>query len=232
MRLNRRTMLAACAATVPALGASRSEPAGGQGPLGLVIHSFPVRNGGDRGRKSQDRFSEPARFLDYARSLGARGVQVGLGTLNDTAADALRERASAASMYLEGIVSLPRDQADTERFEAEIRAASCRRGKLCGRSCSGRRYETFTTAAAFRRFVDTSSHGAEPGRALRRRADTTFYLAVENHKDSRGRVARTLETSRQRGRRGVPRHRQEHRTFGRPNGGGRNRSLHGRSLLT
>ena len=51
------------------------------------------------------------------------GVQVGFGVLEDAAADALRERARAASMYLEGIVALPRDQADLERFEAEIRTA-------------------------------------------------------------------------------------------------------------
>jgi 3-oxoisoapionate decarboxylase len=184
MRLTRRTMLAACAATAPALGASRSAPSGVPGSLGLVIHSFPVRSAGDRGRKSQDRFSEPARFLDYAHSLGARGVQVSLGALDATAADALRERASAASMYLEGIVSLPRDQADLGRFEAEIRAAK-RAGAAVVRTVmlSARRYETFTTAAAFRRFVDTSSHALSLAAPVVARHD--IRLAVENHKDFR-----------------------------------------------
>ena len=143
-----------------------------------------MRTAGDRGRQSQDRFSEPARFLDHARSLGARGVQVGLGALDDTAADALRERAVAASMYLEGIVSLPRDQADLGRFEAEIRTAK-RAGAEVVRTVmlSGRRYETFATAAAFRRFAEASSHALSLAAPVVARHDVR--LAVENHKDWR-----------------------------------------------
>ena len=184
MRLTRRSMLGACAASVPALGAAQSQASGGGGSLGLVIHSFPVRTAGDRDRRKQDRFSEPARFLDYARTLGARGVQVGLGALDDTAADALRERAVAASMYLEGITSLPRDQADMGRFEAEISTAK-RAGADVVRTVmlSGRRYETFPTAAAFRRFAETSSHALSLAAPVVARHDVR--LAVENHKDWR-----------------------------------------------
>src|SRR5271155_5635461 len=123
MRLNRRSMLGACAGTMPAVAAAIAGTSGDHGSLGIVIHSFAVRTAADRGRKSQDRFSEPVRFLDYARALGARGVQVGLGILDPAAADSLRERARAVAMYLEGIVALPRDQADVDRFEAEVRTA-------------------------------------------------------------------------------------------------------------
>src|SRR5579883_2049212 len=38
-------------------------------------------------------------------------------------ARALRERAEAASMYLEGIIALPRNEADVDRFEAEVKTA-------------------------------------------------------------------------------------------------------------
>jgi 3-oxoisoapionate decarboxylase len=184
MRLTRRSMFGACAASVPALGAALSKESGGGGSLGLVIHSFPVRTAGDRDRRKQDRFSEPARLLDYARTLGARGVQVGLGALDDTAADALRERALAASMYLEGITSLPRDQADMGRFEAEISTAK-RAGAEVVRTVmlSGRRYETFPTAAAFRRFAESSSHALSLAAPVVARHDVR--LAVENHKDWR-----------------------------------------------
>jgi len=184
MQLTRRSMLVACAGTVPALGVAPSAASGGHGSLGLVIHSFAVRTDGDRGRRREDRFSDPARFLDHARSLGARGVQVGLGALDDTAADGLRERALAASMYLEGIVSLPRDQADSGRFEAEIRTAK-RAGAEVVRTVmlSGRRYETFATAAAFRRFAEASSHSLCLAAPLVARHD--IRLAVENHKDWR-----------------------------------------------
>jgi sugar phosphate isomerase/epimerase len=184
MRTTRRSILGAGVATVSAVGAARFDASGGPGSLGLVIHSFPVRSAGDRGRKSQDRFSEPARFLDYARSLGTRGVQVSLGSLDETAADALRERALAASMYLEGIVAMPRDQADMGRFEAEIRMSK-RAGAEVVRTVmlSGRRYETFTTAAAFRRFAEASSHALGLAALVVARLDV--LLAVENHKDWR-----------------------------------------------
>ena len=173
-----------CAGALPVLGSALSEASSGHGSLGLVIHSFAVRTAGDRGRKSQDRFSEPARFLDYARSLGASGVQVGIGALADTAADALRERFLAASMYLEGIVSLPRDQADLERFEAEIQTAR-RAGATVVRTVmlSGRRYETFATAAAFRRFAEASCHALNLAAPVVARHH--IRLAVENHKDWR-----------------------------------------------
>ena len=184
MRLTRRSMLAACAGAVPAFGAAAIADSAGPGPLGLVIHSFPVRTAGDRGRPPTDRFSAPARFLDHGRSLGARGVQVGLGALDDAAADALRERARAASMYLEGIVALPRDQADLERFEAEIRAAK-RAGAQVVRTVmlSGRRYEKFATIADFRRFAESSSHALKLAAPVVARHEVR--LAVENHKDWR-----------------------------------------------
>jgi sugar phosphate isomerase/epimerase len=166
------------------LGAAIAGASGGHGSLGLVIHSFAVRTAGDRGRRSEDRFSAPTRFLEHADSLGARGVQVGIGPLTDSAADALREHARAASMYLEGIAALPRDDADVPRFEAEIRAAK-RAGAEVVRTVmlSGRRYETFTTGEAFRRFVEAASHAL--GLAAPVAARHGILLAVENHKDCR-----------------------------------------------
>ena len=161
-----------------------SDAPGGEGSLGLVIHSFAGAHAGDRGRASRRAFLGPARFLEHARALGARGVQVGLGVLDDAAADALRERARAASMYLEGIVALPRDQADMERFEAEIRTAK-RVGAQVVRTVmlSGRRYETFANIAEFRRFAESSTHALKLAAPVVARHD--IRLAVENHKDWR-----------------------------------------------
>ena len=87
-------------------------------------------------------------------------------------------------MYLEGIVSLPRDQADLERFEAEIRTAK-RAGAEVVRTVmlSGRRYETFATAAAFRRFAEASAHSLSLAAPVVARHG--IRLAVENHKDWR-----------------------------------------------
>jgi sugar phosphate isomerase/epimerase len=184
MRLTRRSLLSAYAETLPALAYPSFAQAPARGSLGLVIHSFAVRTAADRGKTGADRFADPRRFLDYCRSLGAMGVQVGLGAMSDAAADALRERALAASMYLEGIVSLPRDNSDSDRFEAEIRAAK-RAGAEVIRTVmlSGRRYETFTSAAAFRRFADASAHSLKLAAPVVARHG--IRLAVENHKDWR-----------------------------------------------
>ena len=134
MRLTRRSMLGACAGAVAGPGARRRlDASGGHGSLGLVIHSFPVRTAGDRGRPSRGSVlgRRPDSSTMPARSAPAV-FRSASGSCDDAAADALRERARAASMYLEGIVSLPRDQADLERFEAEIRTA--KRAGAAGRA--------------------------------------------------------------------------------------------------
>ena len=187
MGMTRRDLLAASAgvlAAAPAFGDPPPAAPARHDSLGLVIHSFPVRSAGDRNRRAEDRFSHPTRFLEHARSLGARGVQVGLGVRDEAGARAIRDRAEAASMYLEGIVALPRDAADLERFEAEIRTAK-QAGAEVVRTVmlSGRRYETFATIAAFRRFAEASANAM--GLAAPVVARQGILLAVENHKDWR-----------------------------------------------
>lgn len=212
MTLTRRELMAACAATLPSL-AARTSPAvadepgdkdkdqdqdgvktkatGGARstrPMGVVIHSYqqrvaaraaPGEGGGGPGR-----FDDPLVFLDYCQTLGASGVQVGIGVRDDDACERLRARASAHAMDLEGIVRLPRDRDDLDRFDAEVRAAA-RAGANVVRTVmlSGRRYETFATAAAFRQFADAANRSlamAEPVAARH-----GVRLAVENHKDWR-----------------------------------------------
>ena len=73
------------------------------------------------------------RFLDHCKGLGVSAMQVEIGARDDAYADDLRARAEAASMALEGVISLPRDDADVARFEAEVRTAKPRRGDgQCG----------------------------------------------------------------------------------------------------
>jgi sugar phosphate isomerase/epimerase len=189
--MTRRSLLAASAAGFPIIrtAAAATDPVkkietGGDQVLGLVIHSFMVRTTGDRNRPAVDRFADPTRFLDHARSVGARGVQVGLGIRDEAAARALRDRAEAASMYLEGIIALPRDESDVGRFEAEVQTAG-RAGARVVRTVmlSGRRYETFSTGDAFRRFAESSSHSLKLAAGVVARYG--ILLAVENHKDWR-----------------------------------------------
>ena len=87
-------------------------------------------------------------------------------------------------MYLEGELSLPKEDSDVSRFDSEIRAAreagaSVVRTAMLG----GRRYETFDSADAYRQFAEKSRQWlalAEP--VLKRHR---IRIAIENHKDRR-----------------------------------------------
>jgi sugar phosphate isomerase/epimerase len=87
-------------------------------------------------------------------------------------------------MELEGIVSLPADQASLDHFEAEIRTAK-EAGATILRTVtlSGRRYETFDSAASFRKFAETAFYRLNLAAAVVDRHG--MLLAVENHKDWR-----------------------------------------------
>jgi sugar phosphate isomerase/epimerase len=182
--MTRRSMLAACAGAVPALACRCALDGAGDGSLGLVIHSFAVHVAADRATGHPGRFAEPLAFLESCRKLGARGVQVAIGARDPAYAEALRAKAEAASMGLEGIVGLPRDESDLDRFAAEIETAR-RAGATIVRTVmlNGRRYETFDTAAAFRDFADRSNRSLRLAAPVVARHDVR--LAVENHKDWR-----------------------------------------------
>ncbi len=185
MAPTRREILTAGLAAVVAPGmALAREQARAPGSLGLVIHSFPVRSAGDRDRPPEDRFADPIRFLEHCRSLGARGIQVGIGAREPAYADDLRARLEAASMDIEGIVTIPKDEADLARFEAEIRTAK-RAGAAIVRTAmlNGRRYETFDTLASFRQSVDRAARSLTLAVPVLDRHQVR--LAVENHKDLR-----------------------------------------------
>ena len=183
MTPTRREILAAGLASVMAPATSLAR-APASSPIGLVIHSFPVRSAGDRDRPPAERFADPIRFLEYGRSLGARGIQVAIGAREPAYADDLRGRAETASMDLEGIASLPRDEGDLARFEAEIRTAK-RAGAAIVRTAmlSGRRYETFDSLASFRQFADRAANSLSLATPVVVRHGVR--LAVENHKDLR-----------------------------------------------
>jgi sugar phosphate isomerase/epimerase len=86
-------------------------------------------------------------------------------------------------MYVEGIVSLPRQASDGERFEVELRTAKEAGADVVRAAVDGRRYETFDSADAFRQFADRSRQTlalAEP--ILRKHR---VRLGIENHKDWR-----------------------------------------------
>ncbi len=151
--------------------------------LGIVSDSFANRMAGDRARAAGG-FTDPRVFLDHCHALGAGGIQLPLGVRDKSSAAGLRAKAEEYGVYLEGSIGLPRDRADAERFAKEVDTAqeagvSVVRTFMLG----GRRYETFTTAQAFRDWADRAFQSLVLAEPIVARAK--MRLAVENHKDWR-----------------------------------------------
>ena len=116
-------------------------------------------------------------FLERCHALGAGGVQLGLN--GDLAK--LRARAEEWGMYLEGMVSIPRngDLAALEKSLSDCKAA----GVTVARAAmlSGRRYESFKSLAEWKQWVD-QSHAALIA-AMPIIEKHKVVIALENHKD-------------------------------------------------
>lgn len=116
-------------------------------------------------------------FLEKCHALGAGGVQTSLN--GDLAR--LRARAEQLGMYLEGMVSIPRNS-DTTAFEKSLSDAKAA-GALAVRAAmlSGRRYETFATLADWKKWVDQSHESLRLVLPILEKHKVV--LALENHKD-------------------------------------------------
>jgi sugar phosphate isomerase/epimerase len=178
MAWTRRELLAAGAGSLLGQIAPAEQPAVPRPRMGVVIHSYGIRRSADKER----RFDDPLTFLDYCRTRGAGGVQTSLGVRDDAYAGRLRDFLATHQLYVEASISLPRDQADVERFSAEVRTA-----KRCGATLfrtvlmNGRRYEVFENAEAFRRFFEQGKQSLALARPVVEKLEVR--MAVENHKD-------------------------------------------------
>jgi sugar phosphate isomerase/epimerase len=173
----------------------RNPQSAGRSRLGICTDSYSLRGrAGRNAGEGEERFTEPLKFLTYCHDLGAGGVQVGIGRRDETYARQLHRQAEEWGMFLEGTGGLPKDQADLERFEAEVvtaknAGAAVIRVVLPSKG-SGRRYEAYKSVDEFRQTRDRGRQMlelAEPIVARHR-----IRLAVENHKDER--VPEKLET--------------------------------------
>jgi sugar phosphate isomerase/epimerase len=187
--LTRRNVLGLLAGATPlagvlgTLGATAAETAGGS-RLGVCKDSCGIAWGAARDNHPRAPFKDLPGFLEYCHRRGAGGIQIGLGAGPPDDLAAIRAKADAYGMFVEGQVGLPRQRADLDRFEAEVRAA-----RLAGADVlrtvmpGGRRYETFDSALAFRRFVEQSWQCLALCEPVVRKH--RVRLAVENHKDFR-----------------------------------------------
>lgn len=187
--MNRRGALklmagAAAAGLVSNVVRGADASAGERSQLGLVVYCCGLRRTAMKTAQPPIDLFEPARFLEHCRQVGAGGMQCSLAGLDDAAAKELRRQAEAAGMYLEATAGPPKNGADVERFEQEVKIAALA-GALAIRTVimPGRRYERFDSLDEFNEFA------REGVRSLERAAGVVekyrVPLAVENHKDFR-----------------------------------------------
>ena len=152
--------------------------------MGLVAYDCGIRRRMLQQQNADFDLFEPLTFLKHCHQLGAGGMQAGLGVPEATAVRQLRDYAEQHSLFIDAIVSPPKDSADVDRFEAEIRTAA-EAGALAVRTVimPGRRYEQFGSLPEVREFEARGKRMLELAAPVVEKH--RMPLAVENHKDQR-----------------------------------------------
>ena len=214
--------------------APASKPAAADA-LGVVIHSYGIRSR-EPSRATSRRSPTRSRFLEFCRELGAGGVQVALGARDtDDAAESARRGPRSSGCTSKASSRLPKDEADLDRFDAEVRDGEATPGPTVLR-----------TVMLWRPALRDVRARPTTFRALRRaRRWQSLQLAEPVVGQARGpaggrepqglpgrRAGRPAQAARQRLRRRLRRHRQQHRPAGGPARRWSRRSRRGRSRRT
>lgn len=135
-----------------------------------------------RDRSTPAPFDDGPSFYDYARSLGADGVQTSVAMLDEAASTRLREHVEKTGGYYEGDIRLPMQESELDKFEREVKLTRAA-GASVARTCltGTRRYETWKNLHEFETFhADASKRLLWVEPIVKRHQ---LKLAVENHKD-------------------------------------------------
>lgn len=180
--VTRRVFFYQAAAPLAVLGLSKflraDDTTTPQTKLGIASTSFglggpPPSNAAGSRPQARDAYE----FLEKCHALKAAGIQTQLnGDLVK-----LRARAEQLGMWIEGIVSIPRN-GDMTAFERSLMDAKTAGATVVrGAMLSGRRYESFATLAEWKRWVDQSHEAIRLAMPILEKQKIT--LAIENHKD-------------------------------------------------
>ncbi len=152
--------------------------------MGLVAYCLGHQQRAMAREDPKTNLFEPMAFLERCHELGARGIQVRLGIRDEDYATRLRKKAESYGMYIEGIASPPRDEADVEPFATQMQTAAWS-GARAVRTViiPGRRYEFFDSLEEFREAEARGRRSLELAAPVAEKY--RMPLAVENHKDQR-----------------------------------------------
>jgi len=151
--------------------------------LGIADFSFNIRLRAERAGKIKGNLGDPLNFLDHCHNIGAGGIQMNLGVRDQAYARKIRQKAEEYDMFIEGSVSLPRDNSGVEKFDASVRTARQAGAGVVRTAIGGRRYEQFDRAEQFRAFAERTRKSLQLAELVL--AEHRIRLAIENHKDWR-----------------------------------------------
>jgi 3-oxoisoapionate decarboxylase len=153
--------------------------------MGVVITSYMQRRR-QRNQKSQlyPPFKDALELIKHChKAFNAGGVQTGIRGWSKDFSRQVRETCEKYNMFLEGQISLPKNQADADRFERDIISAKEAGATVHRVALGGRRYEQFDKLEQFKTARDRAwlkLRLAEPIAAKHK-----VKIGVENHKDWR-----------------------------------------------
>lgn len=153
--------------------------------MGVVITSYIQRR---RQRKEKSKlyppFEDALALIEHChKAFNAGGVQTGIKGWQEAFSKKVRDKRESYGMYLEGQISLPKDESELDRFEAHIKTAKEAGATVHRVALGGRRYEDFDKLEEFEAARERAwkrLHLAEPIAAKHK-----VKIGVENHKDWR-----------------------------------------------
>ena len=125
------------------------------------------------------KFHDAVSFFDYARGLGAEGVQTAVRTA--VQAKTIRTKVEAGGYY-EGDVHLPKNEIEVDVFNKDVQLVREAGGTVARAVLTGiRRYEGFKSLAAFNEFRAQCLKTLQLSEPVLKKHGVR--LALENHKD-------------------------------------------------
>jgi len=183
-RMDRRSFIQKASAAAMAFSFPVSTGLFKYARMGIVVHSYGNRWNSKVESKNYPGFTNAVDLLEHCHRIGAGGIQVVVRDWNIDFAKKVRDRREKLGLYLEGSIGTPKKPEDVSKFEQDVISAKEAGATVLRTVCtSGRRYETYQTAEAFRQAMKDavlSLRLAEP--VVRKHK---VKLAVENHKDWR-----------------------------------------------
>jgi sugar phosphate isomerase/epimerase len=175
---------AAAGAAVVSLASRADVPTAQRSAMGITIATYWIRFGAARpSAEGFPKWADALDVLEHCAALGAAGLQVGVRNWQADFAKKVRDRREALGLYLEGQVSVPGNEADVARFEADVRAAKEAGATIVRAAIGNRRYEEFDSADGYARFAAAARRSMELAEPVARRLGVK--VAIENHKDFR-----------------------------------------------